>query len=557
MRWIGRILGTLIVVGLLVFVGHLAYVYLFPHWAGIVFYSYLIFGGLLLGFGQLSLAKSLHAKGFREFFVDSLVKAAAEKSLLSTARNAAISILSFLGAIPIWPFGLVSYLKPEIKKTLGKGRTFVNTFAVQSIEHYAAMFSLLSIALIYAGEYAGLRGHGYGIRFALIITLSVAIRDTVYAIQPGGLPAKLRRVSASPYLLFLSIIFMDFLSLAGGFALVKAGSAHAVTLQSLLATGKELYQGKDLLEILYGHHLSLMELTIGSAGLVFYGALLGIVLHMKEFKRQDEDYLWLSQIYNALGDFNKAIKYNNQIKGRTPEVESVQLVSLLGVNQIDKARQKAAHLATNGMPPTLVMLETAALSPIPAQVTVSLFAKALEEKMPDVFLQDGGVVLTQSDPEIIGRLAPIIDPHKADYPLTYAQLLLDQGDPEAALRVLNTPMSGFAEIVRLIKRLTASITEKEDPQVFEQWAETSLAKIQDLILALTTPWEKLMALGQLNAALFIAEKLGQHKVQEISYLMDELKVQMANDPTLATSLKAMEIRFKDLHKEEIFDRVTQ
>ena len=75
-----------------------------------------------------------------------------------------------------------------------------------------------------------------------------------------------------------------------------------------------LYQGKDLLQALYGRHLTLMEIAVGSAGLLFYLALLGIVLHWKEFRRGDEDYMWLAGQYNALGDFNTAIKYNKQIK---------------------------------------------------------------------------------------------------------------------------------------------------------------------------------------------------------------------------------------------------
>jgi hypothetical protein len=549
MKWIGRTLAALIVVGLLIFVVHLVHVYLIPHWAAILFYVYLIFGLLLMASGQLFLSKSIaHSGGFRELFIQSFAKAGAAQSLLSTIRNLASGIIVFLSGILIWPIGFGAYLKPEIRKVMGSGRIYVNTVALQSIEHHGAFFCLLSIALVYLGGYAGLKGHGYGIKFAFIITISVVLRDMVYSLQVGGLPAKLRRVSTSPYLVFVAIMLMDFLSLAGGFALIKAGDAHSVTLQQVIVTSKELYQGKDLMEILYGRHLSLIELTIGSAGLVFYGALLGIVLHLKEFQRRDEDFLWLASQYNALGNFNKAIKYSNQIKARTPEAEAVQLISLLGVNQLDKARQKAAQLSTEGTPPTLTMLETAALSPVPLTVTISLFTLALSEKMGDVLLQDSVTILVETYPGITGKLAEIIAPHKTEYPLTYAELLLDAGQAKAALQMLESPMTGLAEMLRLVKQLRAFILENEEPPVFEQWAETNLPRVRTLIGALTAPWEKLIAVGQLTVVLFIAERLGKERVEEISYLLDELKSQVSIDPQLATGVKALEIRLKMLQK---------
>lgn len=47
-----------------------------------------------------------------------------------------------------------------------------------------------------------------------------------------------------------------------------------------------------------------------------------------------------------------------------------------------------------------------------------------------------------------------------------------------------------------------------------------------------------------------AEDLGKERRQEISFLMDDLKTQIEKDPQAEVSLKAMEIRFKELLKAE-------
>ena len=59
MKWIGRLVATVLVLALVGLVGYGIYTYLLPIWAAILYFSYLVFGLVILVFGMFSLRRDL------------------------------------------------------------------------------------------------------------------------------------------------------------------------------------------------------------------------------------------------------------------------------------------------------------------------------------------------------------------------------------------------------------------------------------------------------------------------------------------------------------------
>lgn len=562
MKWIIKGLIGIVLVALLIFAMHWAYLYVIPKWAKISFYSYLALGVFSITAGLFWLRKITGDSGnLIGSFLGSFEKAKSKPSFLTKARNIGAFIVACLEGVLVWPPGVVKGLGPRFRKEVGQPGRFLRIVATQSNEHPNALFALGFILMAYALGYLHVTGHGYGKLFVGLMTASVVFRHIRYSLAIPGLPVTLRRTSGSPYLIFLIIVVADFLTLVLGFALLKNGKAPPdVNLQDFMSTTLGLYKGQEISYLLNGRHLSPIEIAIGTAGLLFYLALLQIALHFRDFRRTDEDYLWLAGQHIGLGAFTTALKYSTQVQSSVLEKNASQALSFLGVNQVEKAREKIAALSEDqrvGQPPALFMLELCAYAPVPENVVASVFLQAIQDKVPDVRFQDTIHVVVLANPAFAPEFEALLRPHQGDYPLTYARLLWLSGLQPAALDTLKmaSPGSELEEIVRLTLRLIISLdspesTQAQNSQVFRQWANSDLPVVRNLLTALAKPWEKLVVFGQLNLVLIDAEKFGKEREQEISFLLGELRCQIENDPQIAVHLKAMEIRLQNLRREK-------
>jgi hypothetical protein len=334
-----------------------------------------------------------------------------------------------------------------------------------------------------------------------------------------------------------------------------------ITERDITLAAEGLFRFRELTRLLSGVQLSFTEVMIGLAGLLFYLALLRIVLRFKDFRRTDADYHWLASRHNMLGDFAKALRYLANVKSRTAETEVIHIIGLLGVNQIGRAEERTKVLISqNGEQPTIdsifqIMLDACFLAPIPEGIIASLISAAVENRVADFRLQDAVWFFLMSYPQSATSVENALLQHKDGFPLAYARLLILLDRPSDALHLLEkaTPGTELEELIRLVMQLQVCLlnpdtSRDEDTQTFQIWAESNLPTIRDLLANLAQPWEKAIAFGQLGILRAFASQLGKDREQEIAFLADEVKAQTTADPKADLLARSMEIRLNSLMK---------
>jgi hypothetical protein len=266
---------------------------------------------------------------------------------------------------------------------------FLINWQLQTTEHLHAAYAAAFIGAIYALSLAGVAGNGYGRAFMFTAAASVLFRHIRYAVEIEGLPVRLRRVAASPYFTFLAIVLCDLSSLVLAFTLLTTGLPPAqIKLEDVATTASGLFSFRELGRLLFGAQLSARQIAVAMAGLVFYLGLLRILLRFKDFARTDDDYNWLASNNNMLGKFTTAMHFIRNIKARTKEAEYSYMVSLLGVNQVEAAVDRAEAV--------LQHLDEVSEKNRVSQVLICVYLSHRLQIVVIVFLSNNGLTLPPS-----------------------------------------------------------------------------------------------------------------------------------------------------------------
>jgi hypothetical protein len=350
MKMVSKILLVGLLLGLLLLAGYAVYHYLLPRWVPILFYAYTALGLTIWFVGLVRvISESSKSGDVRQDFLK-LVEALTQKSgLLARLARFRDWVAAFARTIAnaiLWPVGALSGWNLMKKNPRMGLQEFGIRQDLRLSEHYYSLFSLAVALAVFGLEFRSVDLGKYGAIVLAMMLVGTTLRHVCYSIQTTPLPAVLRRVSASPYLAFLVVILADFSTLILALtALSASGSASRVTWVDFRNTASQLLQAQEPLKLLLqGTRLTEHQVIVGVVGILFYLALLKTLLAVKEFKRKNEDHIWLASRASALGNFAAAVRHLRRVEGWSVDARSAEIVALIGVNEVDKAEENVRQL---------------------------------------------------------------------------------------------------------------------------------------------------------------------------------------------------------------------
>ena len=566
MKWAGYLVATALVLALIGLVGYGIYTYLFPVWAAILYFGYLIFGLVFSVSGAVLIFRDLRSvKPVRDEIAQAVsgVVVARAQNWLTNFRNWVGAIAGLFSSAIVWPVDVFRGAYGNLKSGYGDVRMFLIRYSLHPVDQFHAIFAVVSVVVVYAFGIIVITGDGFGRVFIFTIAVSVFFRHIRYVVEIESLPVRLRRASGISYITFITIVTCDLVTLILASTLLITNLSPSDIQQEHLATAVAgLFRFRELIRLFSGVQLSPAEFIITITGLVFYLALIRVLLRFKEFRKTDEDYIWLATQNDRLGRFRIAMSQLRNVKNRTSQAEIATVVALLGLNQIQQAEDRVALvLQQNDQPHDADnifagLIDACVFTPIPEHILIAIFQRGIEQQVSDVRLQDA-ISIFAGDSETIGNaLTDIISETDNHYPLSRIALYIATGRFSEAQEVLNrtTPENSLEKIAHLVMFLRAElenpeITADEEDRIFMRWAETKLPTIVALLPELSTAWEKAFAFVFLAYPRFVATAIASDREQEISYLCDNLQRDVKGDSVAETIVQASELRIARLTKE--------
>ncbi|HEV2135472.1 MAG TPA: hypothetical protein VGR47_14660 [Terracidiphilus sp.] len=547
MKAIGRILIALLFIGLLILLGYVAYVYVLPRWCALLFYTYLLLGLLLWTYGIITFISANRHTNWAAGLFKEIVKARQPLDIgsrVNRLRDVIAGLALAASNLIVWPVDAV-YGPMVNLRNKGKELTPQDYSLLQATEQpdtYKSLYSLVVVLTILGLTYVGVNLKIYGPIVLGLMVASASLRHVSYVVGTVSLPARLRRAAASAYALFLAIAVFDFATLILGLTTLDLrGKAGSLTLSALVKTGRELWQAEGALwNILKGTRPTLHQLIVAFVGLLFSIALVKVATEFREFRRNDEDYVWLAKSANALGNFSDALRYLRNVQSSNTDSRSTEIVALLGVNQIDEAATKLKYsLEQDRKPATdeLIftnMMQAFLLPRMPQNVYLAVLKRAIDAKMADALMQDSLGLVSQY--KLQQQALALFTAASASFPLSIARIHLISDELKETITTLETnpPASDLDKLIGQILVLMAHIMDEQtsseqDAETFASFARETIPLIQKLVNAPLNQWQRITLYQEIQRALFWARKLGQDRVEELRFLANSVADQQKED----------------------------
>jgi hypothetical protein len=477
------------------------------------FYIYFSIGFILYIVGIVTVRKKLKSKRTAKDFILSSLSNKPITPLLKL-RIYSYFIFSSITNIMYWPAGILLGINSgALKIDSGKDsfKKYIENTNAKIFDHWLSIYAFLILLIGYSLVKLGLQSHGYGLIFMYISIACVVIKHIDFLLEPTGITSRLRRLSSKPFIIFLTILFFDFLTLVFSFTLITSKSvppefSYAGASESI----NSLYKFQQFSILFEGKKLNLNEMLMGISGLMFYLALIRNVFNIKEFKRNDEDIIWLMARYNQQGKYKACLRLVKQLKGKSPGSDYNEIVACIGDNNMDRARKKLSQIKTDftlDEHHTLYvqLFNISFLNNFDKSILLELIEEAIIYDFPDVLLMDSIVIMNETE-EFYLKALEIINQFAEKYPFTLLQLYIQLNRIEESLLLLKSlnvkePFEIFIkstkELQILIFSLKHDLSEKKIFSLFEL-VDNTLSSIGHVYKILKTKYEKLIFYGHLN-----------------------------------------------------------
>ena len=545
MKTIGKILIALLVIGLLILLGYAAYRFVLPHWVALLFYTYCILGVLNMTAGLILVLVNNRHLNWSDLLIVALAKVNEPSDITSRFnrfRDLVAGVALFIVSLVAWPieatYGLILSRRNKDRKLTNQDLALL--VATNIPETYKSIFSLCVVLSVFALGFLHADLKIYGILTLALMVASASFRHINYAVGTTSLPAKLRRFESNTFVMFLIVVVADFSTLVLGLNAIEShGKWSSITWPSLVATGRQLYQGEGALwTILRGANPTVSQIVIAFVGLLFNLALLKVLF--RDFWRNDEDYTWLAITANTLGNFSIALRYLRKVKTWTQRSRSIEIVSLLGVNQIEEAATQAESLLVLLRTPSdenavFANLINACLSPrMPHAVYLDVLQRGIDANVSDAWMQDcvGLVAQNQLQDAALAKFSKVAP----SYPLTIARIhmLVNQFDQAAAAVETYPPTADLDRFVALVVALTVHLsdqttTRQQDAQTFAAFADEAIPLIHKLLKSPLEHWQRIIFYTEIHRTIYLARTFAENRVEEFQHLSDKIADQQKDD----------------------------
>ncbi|HTR35097.1 MAG TPA: hypothetical protein VMH80_04305 [Bryobacteraceae bacterium] len=566
MKSAGRVVLFVVLLGLALLVGYGAYIYVLPRWVAILFYGYLAVGVAMVAYGIKFVVSDLKSpKTERQKYgpaLGEITRSSGWKARIQRTRDAVALPLRVLANAIVWPvdsaFGFLLSFRSSGDRMMTATELGLRQKA-DLPEYSYSLYTLAAVAAVFTLGYTTVSLGQYSTLVLILLVTSTSLRHLCYSIETTPLAVNLRRSRTNPYAAFLLIVAADYSTLV--LALTCIFGAHKVsevTLSDLWTMGTQLIHAEDTLWRMFkGTKLTPNEITIGVIGLLFYLALVKTLLEYKEFRRNDEDYVWLANAASRLGNFAAALRQLNNIHSWNAEAYSAKILALIGVNQVEEAEKQTQllleHQKKDASPEGVfgTLWQAYLLGPVSDNVGVALLQRAMDLKVRDAFLEDS-VGVDAANPLVQQKATDMFSLARDTYPLTLARVRAVSGDWAGVSEILRQFKPAFPvdEVIALVIGVAATVadpqtTAEQDSQNFRDWAAQSLPRIKLLIKEPLQPWEQVLMFSELQRTLLLARRLAPERVEEVIYLGDSVKA-AAKGGEATRGFQFTEKRYKEL-----------
>jgi hypothetical protein len=535
-------------------VGLLAYAfwrYVLPYWAPILFYLYLILGGLQGILSIIVVSRSLlRPADISQAITQSIYSVTAD--LITKTRI----IIQMITAIPVdimcWPLNIIYGIFTRGENPSSSFRELSARANMISIDLRSSIYAFSMVSLLFILSHIGINGHGYGSYIVILFGISIFFRHIGYAITPGGLPRKIRRISNNPYAHFALISLMDFSVIVSSTALFSnIPSLYSVSLKNIFEASKSFFALSDIQTLIENHELSKNQLIIAIFAVVFNISVLSTIARYKEFRRDDEDLIWIATLKMITRNFSEAVRTLVKIKHPTQVSESLSIGAYLGVNNIETALEIAEKIAKSTEKNPNIDTIFVAISNVVMQYQIPKFVlekvvKIGVQRYVSDYLLMSVIMATFGDTEAIALRSTFVGV-EANYPLSLSLVDVAEEKFDAARQRLReaTPGSEVEEALRLVNLLmlmigTKETTHEEDEVLFSEWLENDLQKIKSIIPSLSDLMHLSALLGSFTVFLESIERfehLGHN--EEIRFLYNSLTDQIEKNHKSSHLIKFM------------------
>ena len=547
MKAFGRILIALLVLCLLILLGYIAWVYILPKWRALLFYGYFALGLLIWAIGTIRNIMINRNSNWAALLLKNIVvigQATDMKSRLNRFRDVMAAVALLLSALIVWPvdaaYGLLLGRRYPERNLSAEELSVLQ--AVGQPDTYKSLYALLVVLVLLGLAFLGVDLKIYGILMLGLMVASASFRHVSYIIGTVSLPARLRRAATSPYVLFLVVAGGDFATLILGLTAIELHArSTSITLAALVETGRELWQGESALrDILKGTRPTEQQLIVSIVGLLLSLAVLKVLTQFGEFRRTDEDWVWLAGAENLLGNFAVALRYLRNVKSWDKDSLSAEIVALLGVNQIEDAAAKVKSLLEQQREAISEgeifrnLFQACLLPRMPQSVFPSVLKRSIDSKVPDALMQDALGLVVQN--HLQQQSLELFNEDASSFPLSIARIHLLSKEREQCLAVLNAhlPAADLDKLIAQTMVFTARVidpatTADQDAKTFSAFIEEAIPLMQKLIHAPMELWQNLLLYTEIERSLKFARALGEDKVQQLSYLADSLAEQQKDE----------------------------
>jgi hypothetical protein len=385
------------------------------------------------------------------------------------------------------------------------------------------------------------------------MVVGTTLRHAAYSAATVPFPALLRRAYSNPYLVFVLILVADYAVLTFALtALAFPKPLHDIRLSDLGNTAIHLWHGWEAPMALFKEQrLSGLEILLALPPVFLDLALLEIIRNFGEFRRKDEDYIWLAQKENRLARFSTALRHLSNVKSQSTEARLAEIVSLIGVNQIAEAEKLArAFLETQHNPNTPervlnVMMGAITAEPVSMGSRLALVKWAIGAGVMESSLVGSFYFFNWGD--YFDELMDTITAAEDRYPIANAIIAFQNNKVDEALALLEKPsiQKPSDKIYALSSRLEVRVknpaaTPAQQLKIFRDFMANDLPQITKLFELCTEELERLAAVSSILALIPMARGLDPDVVEQLSYVADRFKGTI-KDEDLLVAIRALDL----------------
>ncbi len=267
-----------------------------------------------------------------------IAKASGKSGTIQKIRGILWIIFRIVNQWLVWPF--VSIAKLVNKSTPDFEDPF-STIAMAELQRIDAILSttIAFLSFVFLMIYdTAVPGNTYFQLIIWIVLLHVLCRHLGYLMNTFPLQVNLRRTIGNPYFQFITVALCDLLVLCLAFgALGNYFAGNEISIKGIVLLGKKMLSIKDTWELIEGGNEPPIRYLMSFSGILYYTNIAKVLIHFKEFKRQDEDFITIANRYLLAGKFREALQWLEKINNQDIQASTAMALANLGLGKIERA----------------------------------------------------------------------------------------------------------------------------------------------------------------------------------------------------------------------------